>query len=57
MPNQRPRVPLAATIELPGTERTIQVNHCKMPHCSNFGDPRPDEEGKAWAVRRPRQAL
>ena len=46
MPNERPRVPLAATIELPGTERTIQVNHCKMPHCSNFGVPARTKKGK-----------
>ena len=39
MPKSRPRVPLPATVVLPGAERTIQVNHCKMPDCSNFGVP------------------
>ena len=36
---RRPRVPLPAVIKLPGAERTIQVNHCKMPACENFGVP------------------
>ena len=27
MPQSHPRVPLPATIELPGAERTTQVNH------------------------------
>ena len=39
MAKKGPRVPLPATIKLPGIERTIQVNHCKMPNCSNFGIP------------------
>ena len=36
---QRPRVPPPAVIELPGEDREIQVNHCKMPGCDNFGVP------------------
>ena len=32
-----PRVPLPASVELVGESRTIQVNHCRMPQCENFG--------------------
>lgn len=39
MARKGPRVPLPATIILPGIERDIQVNHCKMPDCRNFGVP------------------
>ena len=46
MEKSRPRVPLAATIDLPGVQRTIQVNHCKMPDCSNFGIPARTKHGK-----------
>ena len=46
MEKSRPRVPLAATIDLPGAQRTIQVNHCKMPDCSNFGIPARTKHGK-----------
>ena len=46
MSTSEPRVPLAATINLPGSQRTIQVNHCKMPDCSNFGVPARTEKGK-----------
>ncbi len=36
----RPRVPVPATTDLFGGERrTIQVNHCRMPNCGNFGQP------------------
>ena len=41
-----PRVPLPTTIELPWSQRTIQVNHCKMPLCTNFGVPARTEHGK-----------
>ena len=46
MAKSRPRVPLPASITLPGAERTIQVNHCKMPTCSNFGVPARWQPGK-----------
>ena len=46
MAKPHPRVPLPATIELPGSQRTIQVNHCKMPLCTNFGVPARTEHGK-----------
>ena len=41
-----PRVPLPADIELPGASRTIQVNHCKIPACPNYGVPARTEHGK-----------
>lgn len=34
-----PRVPLPANLDLLGEHRTIQVNHCRQPDCSNFGVP------------------
>ena len=43
---RRPRVPYPAVIKLPGAERTIQVNHCKMPACENFGVAARSEPGK-----------
>ena len=46
MAKKRPRVPLPATFVLPGAERTIQVNHCKMPDCTNFGVPARTKHGK-----------
>ena len=46
MPKQRPRVPPPATFILPGSERTIQINHCKMPSCANFGVPARSQPGK-----------
>ena len=42
----RPRVPLPETIDLIGIERTIQVNHCRMPNCDNFGGPARHQHGK-----------
>ena len=30
------RVPLSASGDLDGTERIIQVNHCRAPSCANF---------------------
>ncbi len=42
----RPRVPLPATSDLIGEERTIQVNHCRMPACANFGVPARHEPQK-----------
>lgn len=35
----RPRVPLPAPVEIVGDKQTIQVNHCRMPDCANFGIP------------------
>ena len=46
MNQPKPRVPLPALVDLPGSQRTIQVNHCKMPDCSNFGVPARTEPGK-----------
>ena len=43
---QRPRVPLPASIDLIGAERTLQVNHCRMPDCENFGVPARHQHGK-----------
>ena len=43
---QRPRVPLPASIDLIGAERTVQVNHCRMPNCDNFGVPARHQHGK-----------
>ena len=39
MPRTDLRVPLRASMALPGGEHTVQVNHCKMPACKNFGVP------------------
>ena len=46
MAKPRPRVPLPAIINLPGEMRAIQVNHCKMPDCVNFGVPARTKHGK-----------
>ena len=46
MPTSKPRVPHPADLDLPGSRRTIEVNHCKMPDCSNFGVPARTEHGK-----------
>ena len=43
---QRPRVPLPASIDFIGAERTVQVNHCRMPNCDNFGVPARHQHGK-----------
>ncbi len=32
-----PRIPRPVTTPLVGIERTVQVNHCRMPDCDNFG--------------------
>ena len=45
-PGEHPRVPLPADIVLPGLQRTIQVNHCRMPACANFGVPARTERGR-----------
>ena len=42
----RPRVPIPETIDLIGEQRTIQVNHCRMPDCKNFGIPARHQHGK-----------
>ena len=39
MNQQRPRVPPPATAPLFGDEQDIQVNHCRMPSCENYGIP------------------
>ena len=57
MAKKGPRVPLPATIKLPGIERDIQVNHCKMPDCRNFAcRPEPSMRSRACGVRIPIQA-
>ena len=42
----RPRVPPPEPLELLGEQRTIQVNHCKVPTCKNFGVPARHEPQK-----------
>ena len=45
---KRPRVPPPATIDQFGWTREVQVNHCRMPDCANFGIPashRPQKPG------------
>ena len=37
--SEQPRVPLPTEAPLIGVIRTIQVNHCRMPDCENFGVP------------------
>ena len=44
--SEQPRVPLPANTSLIGANRTIQVNHCCMPDCDNFGGPARPEHGK-----------
>ena len=39
MPQKYERLAYPAVTKLPGAERTIQVNHCKMPACENCGLP------------------
>ena len=41
-----PRVPLPAAIDVVGQQRTVQVNHCRMPNCDNFGLPARHQHGK-----------
>ena len=41
-----PRAPLSAEIDLFGESEAIQVNHCRMPGCGNFGVPARTEHGK-----------
>ena len=41
-----PRVPLSVKACLIGAQRTIQVNHCRMPDCNNYGVPARTEHGK-----------
>ena len=53
MPNNQPRVPLAGSINLFGIERTIQVNHCRMPDCINYAVPaKTTKEKKATRANR-----
>ena len=44
--NNLPRVPLSESIDLISLKRTLQVNHCKNPHCGNFGNPARVQHGK-----------
>ena len=45
MTDTKPRVPVPATAHLLGTERRIQMNHCRVPSCENFGVPARHEPG------------
>ena len=44
--NTRPRVPLPVPIDLFGARSTLQVNHCRMPDCDNYGIPARHQHGK-----------
>ena len=44
---KHPRIPLPAKANLVGTERVIQVNHCRTPDCENYGLPARHRYGKA----------
>ena len=43
---KQPRVPLPATADIVGSERVIQVNHCRAPNCENYGIPARHQHGK-----------
>ena len=43
---EQPRIPLPATTHLVGERRDIQVNHCRMPDCENYGVPARSEHSK-----------
>ncbi len=43
---EQPRVPLPTKAPLIGTQRTIQVNYCRMPDCDNFGVPASSKHSK-----------
>ena len=43
---KHPRVPLQASVDLFGTERIIQVNHCRAPSCRNFRVPARTQHAK-----------
>ena len=43
---KHPRVPLSEAVNVVGIERAVQVNHCRQPHCENFGVPARSEHGK-----------
>ena len=36
---RRPRVPVPVEVDIAGVQRTLQVNHCRSPHCENYGLP------------------
>ena len=44
--NGRPRVPEPATADFFGEAQAMQVNHCRMPACENFGLPAKHEPQK-----------
>ena len=41
-----PRVPLPKPIDLIQENRILQVNHCRNPHCGNYGIPARHQPGK-----------
>ena len=40
-----PRIPTPASLNFFGEELSVQVNHCKMPACENYGVPASQESG------------
>ena len=46
MPAAHPRVPIPATTNLFGVERTIQVNHYRVTECANFAVPARHQKSK-----------
>ena len=52
-----PRVPLSEVNPVPDSGSAIQVNHCRMPDCDNFGVPARTTPVKTGPVSRPRPAL
>ena len=43
---KKPRVPVPETVDLIGKQQTLQVNHCRSPHCENYAKPARSEHGK-----------
>ncbi len=41
-----PRIPMPVTALIAGTRYRLQVNHCRMPDCENFGIPARHHHGK-----------
>ena len=41
-----PRVPLPKTVDLIQENQILQVNHCRNPHCGNYGIPARHKHGK-----------
>ena len=41
-----PCVPVPVSADIFGLDRTLQVNHCRMPDCENYGIPARHQHGK-----------